>query len=250
MEEKKPWSGLAIASLAGGVLSLGLGFLTGIPGIVFGVPAIFCGHLGRARILKSGGKVQGQLTALAGLTLGYLMMAFSILVPDGRAAMKKSNLLKTKVDAVAVEAAFEQFFQEYGKVPSVGAGSGEIRTEGESGVQLLTILMGREVDGGAVQNSRRIPFLHVATGMDRKRGGLIYEPGVDHGVGIPEIRRPVVGLFDAWGSPFRVILDDDYDKVIRFTYGGKPEVVHGRSVLVASKGPDGIEGTKDDVKSW
>ena len=47
-----------------------------------------------------------------------------------------------------------------------------------------------------------------------------------------------------------MILDDDYDEVIRFTYGGKPELVHGKRVLVASKGPDGVEGTADDVKSW
>lgn len=249
-EERKPWSGLAIASLACGVLSLGLGFFAGVPTMVLGVPAIFCGHLGRAWILKSGGKLRGQLMALAGLTLGYLMMAFSILVPDGQVALKKANLIKTKTDAVAVATAVEQYCEEYGKLPAADLGSGEIRTEGESGVQLLTILMGREVDDGAMQNSRQIPFLNVALGKQRKRGGLIYEPGVEHGVGSPGIRRPIVGLFDAWGNPFRVILDDDYDEVIRSTYGGKPELVKGKRVLVASKGPDGIEGTKDDVKSW
>ena len=249
-EQRKPSSGLAIASLVGGVLSLGLGVFAGIPGMVLGLPAIFCGHMGRARILKSGGKVRGQLVALSGLTLGYLMTVFSILVPAGRVAMKRSNVLKTRADAVEVASALEQYFEEYGKLPSVGAGSGEIRTEGESGVQLLTILMGREVNGSAMQNSRKISFLTVATGRDRKRGGLIYEPGVDHGVGSPGIRRPVVGLFDAWGNPFRVILDDDYDQVIRFTYGGKSEVVNGHRALVASRGADGVEGTADDVKSW
>ncbi len=90
-------------------------------------------------------------------------------------------------------------------------------------------------------NPRGVPFLAVEMGKTRKKGGLIRESGIG---------SPVVGLFDAWGNPFRVLLDDDYDGLIRFTYGGKPEVVRGHRVLVASKGPDGIEGTKDDVKSW
>jgi hypothetical protein len=47
-----------------------------------------------------------------------------------------------------------------------------------------------------------------------------------------------------------VILDDDYDEVLRFTYGGKPEVVKGHRALVASRGADGVEGTGDDVKTW
>jgi hypothetical protein len=183
--------------------------------------------------------------ALAGLILGYVMSVGSVVVVlsffAAQVAIKKANLIKTKVDAVAAEAAIVQFFQEYSKLPSVGAGSAEFRTEGEAGVQLLTILMGREVNGGSVQNSRHVPFLSVTTGEHRKRGGLIYR-SVTGG--------SVVGLFDAWGNPFRVILDDDYDEVIRFTYGGKPEVVKGERVLVASKGPDGVEGTEDDVKSW
>lgn len=90
-------------------------------------------------------------------------------------------------------------------------------------------------------NPLGVPFLTVETGRHRNKGGLIYESGTG---------SPVVGLFDAWGNPFRVILDDDYDEVIRFTYGGKPEVVKGKRVLVASKGADGVEGTEDDLKSW
>ena len=230
MEEKqKPWSGLAIASLVGGVLSLGTGFLTGIPAVV-------CGHLGRARIRKSGDGLRGKGMALAGLILGYVMSVVSVLVVlsffAAQVAIKKAQTLQSKVNAVALESAVLQFYQEYSKLPEPGGN--DFNSEGLAGRKLLDILLGPG-------NPRGIPFLVAETGKHRKKGGLIFESGIG---------SPVVGLFDAWGNPFRVILDDDYDEVIRFTYGGKPEVVHGHRVLVASKGPDGVEGTADDVKSW
>lgn len=230
MEEKsRPWSGLAMASLAGGVLSLGLGFLTGIPAVV-------CGHMGRARIRKMGGELRGSGMALAGLTMGYFMTVFSVLGPGvgptANAAIKRTNVLRSRTMVVSTASAVEVFYQEYSMLPEPGGN--DFNTEDPAGRKLLDMLLGPG-------NPRGVPFLNVEKGKHRKKGGLIYESGRS---------SPVVGLFDAWGNPFRVLLDDDYDGVIRFTYGGKPEVVHGKRVLVASKGPDGIEGTEDDVKSW
>lgn len=233
-EQRKPWSGLAIASLAGGVMSQGLGFF--MLGILAGIPAIICGHLGRARIRKAGGGLRGRGVALAGLTLGYFMTVLTLLVPGSYAAaqvaIKKANLLKSRTMLMSTKSAVEQFYQEYSKLPEPGAN--DFNTGDPAGRKLLDMLLGPG-------NPRGVPFLVVETGKHRKKGGLIFESGMS---------SPVVGLFDTWGNPFRVILDDDYDEVLRFTYGGKPEVVHGQRVLVASRGADGIEGTKDDVKSW
>lgn len=228
-EQRKPLSRLAIASLAGGVLSLGLGFLTGIP-------AVICGHLGRGRIRKSGGELRGTGMALAGLIAGYVMSVLSILAIlsfyAAQASIKKADQLRTRTMVVSTASAVEQFYQEFSKLPEPGAN--DFSTEDPAGRKLLDMLLGPG-------NPRGIPFLTVEIGKHRRKGGLIHESGMS---------SPVVGLYDAWGNPFRVILDDDYDEVIRFTYGGKPEVVRGEQVLVASKGPDGIEGTADDVKSW
>lgn len=223
-----------MASLVGGVLSLGLGFVAGIPGMVLGVPAIFCGHLGRARIRKSGDGLRGKEMALAGLTMGYFMTVMSVLGPGEvpNAAIKKANRLKTRTMLVSTGSAVEAFYEEYSKLPEPGGN--DFNTEDPAGRKLLDMLFGPG-------NPRGIAFLVVKTGKYRKRGGLIYQSGMG---------SPVVGMFDAWGNPFRVILDDDYDEVIRFTYGGKPELVKGKRVLVASKGPDGVEGTEDDLKSW
>ncbi len=228
-KERKPWSGLAIASLAGGVLSLVLGFLTGIP-------AVICGHLGRARIRKARGELRGNGMALAGLILGYVMSVVSVVVVlsffAAQAAIKNANTLRSRTMLMSTAMAVEQHYQEYSKLPEPGAN--DFDTGDPAGRKLLDILLGPA-------NPRGIPFLSVETGKTRKKGGLIRGSGSG---------SPVVGLFDTWGNPFRVLLDDDYDGVIRFTYGGRLEVVHNRLVLVASKGADGIEGTGDDVKSW
>jgi hypothetical protein len=230
MEEKrKPWSGLVIASLVSGVLSLGLGFIAGIP-------AVICGHLGRARIRKSGDELRGKGMALAGLILGYVMSIVSVLVLlsffAAQAAIKKANTLRSRTMLMSTATAVEQHYQEYSKLPEPGAN--DFDTGDPAGRKLLDMLLGPA-------NPRGIPFLSVETGKTRKKGGLIRGSGSG---------SPVVGLFDTWGNPFRVLLDHDYDGVIRFSYGGRLEVVHNRLALVASRGADGIEGTADDVKSW
>lgn len=221
MEEKRiPWSGLAIASLAGGVLSLGLGFLTGIP-------AVICGHLGRARIRQSGGGLQGKGMALAGLVLGYggsVFWSLGLMMVN-----QKTAIVRTKLDVANFHQAVEQYYEEYSKLPDTGAG--DLATSDPAGKRLLACLIGDGRNGEAM----RVPsFLEASPDA----ANLSVNERVER------------GIFDAWGNPFRVILDDDYDEVLRFTYGGKPEVVHGQRVMVASKGADGIEGTEDDMKSW
>ncbi len=63
----------AIISLIGGILGwLGL---FGLGGLV----AIICGHVGKSEIKKSGGTVTGGGMATAGLILGYLNVAITIL---------------------------------------------------------------------------------------------------------------------------------------------------------------------------
>jgi hypothetical protein len=63
----------AIISLVGGILGwLGL---FGLGGLV----AIICGHVGKGEIKNGGGTVTGGGMATAGLILGYLNVAFTIL---------------------------------------------------------------------------------------------------------------------------------------------------------------------------
>jgi Domain of unknown function (DUF4190) len=224
-EERKPWSGLAIASLVGGVLSLGLGFFAGIP-------AVFCGHLGRARIRKSGDELRGKGMALAGLTMGYLgSLAWGAMLVLGGFALvnQKAAVSQTRIELGNLSQAIEGYYQEYSKLPESGAG--DFTTSDPAGKRLLAHLIGDGRNGEAM----RVPcFLEASPDS----------------AALSVSERVERGYFDAWGNPFRVILEDDYDDVLRFTYGGRLEVVHNRLALVASRGADGVEGTGDDVKSW
>ena len=84
-------SGKAIASLVLGICIFILGFLSGIPAIIFG-------HMAKSDIKKSGGRLQGEGMALAGLILGYLSVVFIpfILII---AAIAIPNLLRARTAA-------------------------------------------------------------------------------------------------------------------------------------------------------
>jgi hypothetical protein len=84
-------SGKAVASLVLGICIFILGFLTGIPAIIFG-------HMAKAEIRRSGGRLQGDGMALAGLILGYLSVVFIpfILII---AAIAIPNFLRAKMAA-------------------------------------------------------------------------------------------------------------------------------------------------------
>src|SRR5450759_4430477 len=67
-------STLAIISLIGGIL--GWVGVIGIGPIV----AIICGHMAKSEIGMSGGRITGNGMATAGLILGYLNLALSVMV--------------------------------------------------------------------------------------------------------------------------------------------------------------------------
>lgn len=67
----RPTSTLAVVSLVMGILGL----------FFFGsIIAVICGHLARSEIRRSEGKLDGDGVAVAGLVLGYLGLAFTLLI--------------------------------------------------------------------------------------------------------------------------------------------------------------------------
>jgi ABC-type thiamin/hydroxymethylpyrimidine transport system permease subunit len=112
-------SALAVWSLVLGILGI-LGILGMIP---FGIPsiaAIICGHLSRRKIRKSGGLLEGKGIAMAGLILGYLGPLLIVAgFVAGNAAITKAKKTTTMATAIAIESAVNNFYMEYGEMPSV-----------------------------------------------------------------------------------------------------------------------------------
>jgi hypothetical protein len=69
--DTKPTNTYALVSLIAGVLGV----------FMFGsLVAVVCGHIARRKIIESDGYEKGDNYALIGLTLGYLMLAASIII--------------------------------------------------------------------------------------------------------------------------------------------------------------------------
>lgn len=129
------------------------------------------------------------------------------------------------------------FEEEYSRLPDPGVF--EATTDSPEGRLLLVILLGSEREGDAVGNPRRIRFLGAVVKQRKERGGLVYEtPG------------SFPGLYDAWGEPFHIFLREPTAKTLSFIWQGKTVELDATPIAIVSKGPDKIEGSADDLRSW
>ncbi len=111
-------SGMAIASMICGIL----GLLLWLPCI----PAIILGHLGLSAIKKSAGALKGGGMAVAGLVMGYLMIAAipliailaAIAIPAFSSIQEKAVQAKTMSNARQLALAVKMYAQEHeGNLP-------------------------------------------------------------------------------------------------------------------------------------
>ncbi len=133
-------SGMAIASMICGILGLLL-WLPCIPAIILGmmkaaalmmilwlpcIPAIILGHLGLSAIKKSAGALKGGGMAVAGLVMGYLMIAAipliailaAIAIPAFSSIQEKAVQAKTMSNARQLALAVKMYAQEHeGNLP-------------------------------------------------------------------------------------------------------------------------------------
>lgn len=182
-----------------------------------------------------------------GFTLVELLVVISIIVVlaamsfgAAQVVIKKQKNLQTQTTGSALQQAMERYYSEYSKLPDVGMQGDEMQTEGQTGIELLTVLLGKEETGANMQNPRQIPFLNATVSKNKKKGGLVYSSGSS---------AQVEGLYDAWGNPFNIKIDDDYnDEIIDPIVQGN--IVRNKMIIVYSFGPDGKIGDGDEVKSW
>ena len=98
METKKT-VGQATASLVLGILSMVMF------SILAGIPAVVCGHIAKSKISKNPETLKGDGIALAGLIMGYLSIAVSVLIIPAILAAVAIPLMSGNVErAMAAEA--------------------------------------------------------------------------------------------------------------------------------------------------
>ena len=185
-----------------------------------------------------------------GFTLIELLVVIAIIAvlasagfAAGNAAIQKARKTTALATATAIESAVNNFYTEYGSMPSDGSNDIVLKTDEAAGIRMLEVLLGMEGTGTNVLNTRAIKFLSVREGKANKNG-LIYNTG----------GTSIQGLFDPWGGGFSVMLDLDYDEklIVRPSAGGTSNL-NGRRVAVWSNGADGVKGggkAADDVRTW
>lgn len=144
---------------------------------------------------------------------------------------------------MSFQAAINNYYSEYGKLPDFGMLGDEAESDGQSGSELLTILLGKEEVRDDMQNKKQICFMNWKDNgnTNKKKGGFAYPEGGSSKV--PE------GLYDAWGNPFYLKFDDDRDPEIEDPL--EPgNIVRNKLVVVYSYGADGKLGGGDDIKTW
>lgn len=194
-----------------------------------------------------------------GFTLVELLVVVTIIIILAAAgfagamkAMTKAKSTKAHAALTAVEQAVNQFYNEYGRLPALNNATADAQYETalEDGKKLLTPLLGKEdtTSGGTIQNTKQLSFLSVPEGKIKGTGGI---DGLVYEVGSTAIVR---GLYDPWGHPYKIMLDNDYDEELVLNIAGTTKNLHARRVAVWSLGPDGksddAKTAADDVKNW
>jgi prepilin-type N-terminal cleavage/methylation domain-containing protein len=192
-----------------------------------------------------------------GFTLIELLVVITIIAvlagagfAVGNSAIQKAKKTTALNTAIAVESAVNNFFTEYGSMPTTATDdtpSQGISTGDSDGKDLLKVLLGIESTSPPM-NTRAVKFLNVKEG--KKKGatgtnGLIYDTsGSD-----------IVGLYDPWGGGYKVVMDGNYDEKIKVKpkASSSEKTLNGKRVACWSDGADGVSTTgkaSDDVYTW
>jgi prepilin-type N-terminal cleavage/methylation domain-containing protein len=176
------------------------------------------------------------------VVIGIIAILASLAFPVTQAVLQRAYKLKAQAMVKDLQVAINNYVTEYNRLPQQG--QSETPTPTDQGSELIGILMG-ESTGQNSLNPRGIVFLN-ANMAKNNRGGLVDNGGSS------------LSLIDNWGQPYYVIMDGNYDNKVanpdvqsqdQTVSQGAPPQLRTR-VAVYSLGPDGQEGTKDDIVSW
>jgi len=172
--------------------------------------------------VKNGRRRDG-FTLIEMLAVIAIMMILAGLILTGLSlARERAKSLRARRDVAQLITAWTAYFAEYHRFPPMDYVSGNSVTNGNqilTGSNVVQILRGLENHNG--QNPRLIPYMDF---------------------------HPKTTRFpDPWDNLYRIIWDDDNDGKISVPGEAEPLRV---SLAAWSAGADGLDGTKDDARSW
>jgi prepilin-type N-terminal cleavage/methylation domain-containing protein len=182
----------------------------------------------------------------SGFTLIELLVVIAIIAilaglgfPAVQGALQSGKKAQALNDLQQITMAVRAFELEYGRLPTVD-GQAEFSADND---KLMNVLRGTADAGSQLEmNPRRVAFIEpkIAKGL---KGGI----GSDG------------KFYDPWGTPYKILLDENYDnKIDNFYSSGAGFPTLNFKVIAASAGPDTAFGdgnkdagtAKDDILSW
>ena len=159
------------------------------------------------------------------VVIAIILILIALLSPAVLNAVKKSKITNCRATVKQLEAAWQHYNREYAVWPVLYSGASVKWPQEMVGdpVKILGAINDPILD---LNNPRKIPFMQFPQNAIAKNA-----------------------FDDIWRRPFRFALDTDYNGDVTFKYGSSDLTVK-RSVVVWSAGPDGKDGTKDDVTNW
>lgn len=188
-----------------------------------------------------------------GFTLVELLVVITIIAilagagfAVGLSSIQKAKKTTALATCIAIEAAVNNFYTEYGAMPSTAAADAP-PLDTKANLDFLKALLGTETIATPL-NSRGIKFLSIKDGKSKGASGGF------NGAVYDSTGANLVGIFDPWGGTYSVMLDNDYDESVTPTpKAGGGVKLNGRRAAAWSNGADGVTATgkiADDVKNW
>lgn len=194
-----------------------------------------------------------------GFTLIELLVVITIIAilaaagfSAGTAAMNRARKTTSLNVATSIEQSLNNFYNEYGYLPSTESDDIVIKTDEAAGLDLIKVLAGQEADSADMLNTKSTNYLTLKEGKKsgtRGRDGIVYDTS---GVAL--------GIYDPWGGPYMIALDLDADEKIVFSdltpkpKGHADRTLNNRRAAVWSAGSDWKESDggngADDVVTW
>jgi len=235
---------LAILGLVLAIAGFIMGFTAACGGPSFplfiSLPVIVVNLIALVRIFLSRGAVGGTGMAITGLILGLFMLIFG----DNHNYLRATDPKARKVCG-DIDAAILAYYDDYGHLPlshgiSQAGQDIEILSNRPQGVELLTVLMGLEDESPDMLNPKKIRFLDLPEGKSN-RDGIIYDSD-----------DRILGFYDPWGQPYRVLLDADSNESLDnpFSNDGQPVLKRRVATFTFGKNGKNDHGYRDDIKTW
>jgi prepilin-type N-terminal cleavage/methylation domain-containing protein len=178
----------------------------------------------RRTALRTGFTLIELLTVIA-----IIAILIALLFPAIKSALTKAETTKAQTAVTGLATAFRAYYTEYGKWP-VDNTAAAIRNIDQSMVQLL-----------AGTNITTSPY------AGNPRGIVFFEFSQQDTNSVYDGITPCSGcLGDTWKQVYKCRFDVNYINQVQDVSNNTVNA----GVIVWSKGPDGISGTKDDLKSW